>query len=198
MMSSENLAIYDAVLMLSTVGKPIDKKYRAGFEEFLGQGKGLIGIHAATDCHKSGWPGYPEAMGGIFDGHPWGSGSTVTINNEDVTHTCADSIPQGFTIKDEMYQYKENKYYSRNKLRILLSLDLKGKNMMKNGMKRKDNDYPVSWVHSYGTARVFYSNFGHNESTFFNAEVLQHFLSGIQFALGDLEADTTPSAKRNK
>jgi hypothetical protein len=30
---------------------------------------------------------------------------------------------------------------------------------------------------------------------FWNPMILQHWLDGIQFALGDLKADTTPSAK---
>ena len=41
---------------------------------------------------------------------------------------------------------------------------------------------------------MFYCSLGHNEHVFWNPKVMQYYLDGIQFALGDLEADTTPSA----
>jgi type 1 glutamine amidotransferase len=39
---------------------------------------------------------------------------------------------------------------------------------------------------------------GHNESTFASAPMLKHFLDGIQYALGDLTADATPTAKMSE
>ena len=36
---------------------------------------------------------------------------------------------------------------------------------------------------------------GHNPTLFTTPQLAQYFLAGIQFILGDLEADTTPSAK---
>ena len=197
--TAEKLGEFDAILMLNTTGKPVPQggSEQAAFESFMAQGGGLIGIHAATDCHAN-WVVYREAMGGVFAGHPWRAGDIVTLFNEDVEHPVCSCVPQGFKIKDEIYQYREDKYYSRGRLRILLSLDLSGKRMKKGGMKRKDFDYPVSWVRQHGKSRVFYSNLGHNDSTYFNPIALQHFLNGIQYVLGDLEADATPSAKIGK
>jgi len=192
------LAKYDVILMLSTTRDPISKpEARAAFEKFLAEKKGLVGIHAATDCHKN-WPNYLEAMGGIFDGHPWNARDEVTIYNECPDHACAKMVPQGFKIKDEIYQYKDDKHFTRDKMRVLLSLDLSGPNMMKKNMKRKDNDYPVSWLRSFTGSRVFYTNLGHNDATFMNPVAMQHILTGIQYAAGDIEADATPSAKIGK
>ena len=70
--------------------------------------------------------------------------------------------------------------------------------MKARGMKRKDHDYAVSWVRNHNGARVFYSNLGHNESTYVNKIAMQHFLSGIQFALGDIDGDTRPSNEVGK
>ena len=71
--TSEHFMNYDAILMLNTTGNEAipPGKAREAFEAFLAQDKGLIGIHAATDCHAN-WSNYLDAMGGIFDGHPWG------------------------------------------------------------------------------------------------------------------------------
>ena len=63
------------------------------------------------------------------------------------------------------------------------------------GKKREDNDYPVAWVQQVGKGRVFYSSLGHNHHIYWNPMLLKHYLAGIQFACGDLQADTTPSAK---
>ncbi|MDD7987311.1 ThuA domain-containing protein [Lentisphaera marina] len=198
MINDAELAKYDVLLMLSTTNNPISTpKARAAFEKFMASDKGLVGIHAATDCHKN-WPNYLEAMGGIFDGHPWGAGDHVTLYNECPEHPCAEMVPQGFVIRDEIYQYKDDKHFTRDKMRVLLSLDLSGKNMMKRNMKRKDNDYAVSWLRSYTGSKVFYTNLGHNEDTYFNPVAMQHILTGIQYACGDIEADATPSAKLGK
>jgi type 1 glutamine amidotransferase len=53
----------------------------------------------------------------------------------------------------------------------------------------------MSWIKTEEKGRVYYSNFGHNPHVFWNPQLLQHFLAGIQYALGDLKADATPSAK---
>jgi type 1 glutamine amidotransferase len=42
---------------------------------------------------------------------------------------------------------------------------------------------------------VFYCSLGHGAPVYSNSVVLQHDLAGIRYALGDLNADSTPSAK---
>jgi type 1 glutamine amidotransferase len=54
-------------------------------------------------------------------------------------------------------------------------------------------EVPVSWLRKAGEGRVFYTNFGHREDTFTKPVILKHMLDGIQYALGDLEADATPT-----
>ena len=40
---------------------------------------------------------------------------------------------------------------------------------------------------------MFYSSLGHNEYVYWNPEILKFYLAGLQYALGDLDADATPS-----
>ena len=47
-------------------------------------------------------------------------------------------------------------------------------------------------------AVCFIVHFGHNEHIFWNSAVLKHYLDGIQYALGDLPADATPSTQVHK
>jgi len=98
---------------------------------------------------------------------------------------------KGFEITDEIYTFKEP--YSREKLRILLSIDWENSGELK-GANRPDNDYALSWIREYGRGRVFYCAFGHMEPVWWNPKILAHLLAGVQYALGDLKADATPSA----
>jgi len=163
--------------------------------DYVEQGGGLVGIHAATDsCY--GHEAYGKAIGGYFWGHPWGAGNNVMIVVEDTEHAVnkpAFGETKDFELVEEIYQFRPEPY-SRERLRILLHLDPERSDKVK-GMKREDNDYPVAWVQQVGKGRVFYSSLGHNHHIYWNPMLLKHYLAGIQFACGDLQADTTPSAK---
>ena len=164
--------------------------------DYVEQGGGLVGIHAATDAcynHKA----YGEAMGGYFAGHPWTARHNVTIVVEDPTHAIIEPVFKGmkdFRVQDEIYQFRDEPY-SRERLRVLLHLDPERSDAPKGKLGRKDNDYAVSWVQKVGKGRVFYSSLGHNHHIYWNPLILKHYLAGIQFAVGDIVADTTPSAK---
>jgi HEAT repeat protein len=101
---------------------------------------------------------------------------------------------QSYRVTDEIYQLRTP--YSRENLRVLMSLDVATTNMnKKDAIKRKDGDFAVSWVRDYGEGRVFYFSLGHREEIFWNPKLLEAYLAGIQFALGDLPGDATPSAE---
>lgn len=194
MFAPDSLAQFDAVLMLNTTGTLFDDAaLKESFLNFVKGGKGLAGIHAATDCFYD-WADYGDMIGGYFDGHPWGANDTVGVKLEDPAHpVCEAFLGRGFKIKDEIYQFNDT--FSREKVRVLLSLDPATSDMTKKGIKRTDGDFPIAWIKTYGAGRVFYCSLGHNESTYWNPAVLKHYLSGIQYALGDLPADAMPSAQ---
>ena len=212
----EVLKTFDAVLLLSTTQDFFmpSRKTRDNYSKevwdslavrhnrlidnlvaFVKQGGGLIGIHAATDsCY--GHQEYGDMIGGYFNGHPWNAKTRVVINVEDPKHELNKPVfgdQADFEIVEEIYQFREEPY-SRERLRILLGVDVERSDQVK-GLKREDGDYAVAWVQSVGEGRVFYSSIGHNNSMYTNPLVLKHYLAGIQFACGDLQADTTPSAK---
>lgn len=194
MFRPENLEQFDAVCMLNTTGELWDDAaLKESLLAFVRGGKGIVGIHAATDCFYN-WADFGEMMGGYFNGHPWNANDTVTVKIDDPGHPVNQVFRgMGFEITDEIYQLKDHPY-SRSVLRVLLSLDTAKTDMTKKGLSRGvDGDYAVAWVRSYGQGRTFYCSLGHNEMTYWNPKVLQHYLDGIQFALGDLAASTLPS-----
>jgi type 1 glutamine amidotransferase len=63
---------------------------------------------------------------------------------------------------------------------------------------KEDMDFPMSWIRRHGKGRVFYTGLGHGADVFTNAQMLQHILAGIQYALGDLVADDAPDGTRKR
>lgn len=158
--------------------------------DFVRSGKGLVGVHAATDCLYT-WPAYGELIGGYFDGHPWSE--EVGVKLDDPGHPLLAAFKGlDFMVTDEIYAFRND---SRDSLRVLMSLDVTKTNMNKQNIKRKDKDFAVAWLHEYGKGRVFYFSLGHRHEIFWNPAVLQCYLDGIQYALGDLPADATPSSR---
>jgi type 1 glutamine amidotransferase len=76
--------------------------------------------------------------------------------------------------------------YGRGEVQVLLSLDLARSEQPKKPIKHGVMDFPISWVKPYGKGRVFYSALGHSKRTFHNPRVLQHWLLGLQYVVGDV------------
>jgi type 1 glutamine amidotransferase/HEAT repeat protein len=188
-----NLARFDAVLFNNTTQLTFDDpEHRRALLEFLRGGKGVIGIHAASDNFYN-WPEAAEMMGGLFDGHPWHAGGTWAVKLDEPNHPLNGSFEgNAFLINDEIYQVKGP--YSRDTHRVLLSLDMSNmRNHQVEGINRDDGDFAISWIKPFGAGRVFYCSLGHNLEVLANKAVLAHYLAGIQYALGDLDADDAPS-----
>ncbi len=192
--NKENLEQYDLILLNNTTGMTFSEpSQQNALLDFVSGGKGLAGIHAASDNFGR----HPECralVGGQFGGHPWNAGGTWAFKLDDPEHVLNRAFDgNGFWHSDEIYQYAPDSYQGPEVLRLLVSLDMNQKEVSKQ-IKDGPREVPVSWIRKAGEGRVFYTNFGHREETFRNQKVLSHILDGIQFAIGDLEADATPTA----
>jgi hypothetical protein len=186
------LAKYDAVLLNNTTHLKLSDGAKKTLLDFVRGGKAIIGIHAATDNFND-WPEGARMMGGLFSGHPWGGGGTWAVKLDEPGHALNKAFGgKGFKIKDEIYQFKDP--YTRADRRVLLSLDLAdpATGGVSRGVRRQDKDFAVAWIKQEGKGRVFYCSLGHNAGVFQTPAVLQHYLDGIQWALGDLPADAAP------
>jgi type 1 glutamine amidotransferase len=111
----------------------------------------------------------------------------------------------GLEHTEEFYRFHHagpTAYYSRDKVHVLLSLDIgKSPAVVKPGRngqmlyRRPDDDYAVAWIRSYGKGRIYYNSLGHMPETMMSKQIMGHVFAAIQFLVGDLDADTTPSAK---
>ncbi|HUF61791.1 MAG TPA: ThuA domain-containing protein [Verrucomicrobiales bacterium] len=197
---------FRAVIMLNTTGEvfrpaklPDNVKEREAalqreevlkksLVDFVQNGGGLAGIHSATDTYH-GWKEYNDMMGGVFDGHPWHE--LVPVRNLRPDHpvnACFEG--KGFEITDEIYQFRADTASPEDRL-MLLSLAPGWEGLSKG--KHANGFYPVSWVRDYGKGRVFYCSLGHRDEIYWNPVILKHYLAGIQFVVGDLEANAEPA-----
>jgi len=193
--SKENLSQYDCIVLNNTTGMHFPKPAQHdAFLDFIMNGKGLMGIHAASD-NFGRHPECRAVVGGEFGGHPWNAGGKWAFKLDDPTHVLNRAFEgKGFWHTDEIYQYKKDTYEGPKVLRLLVSLDMGRPEVIKQ-INDGPREVPVSWLRKAGDGRVFYTNFGHREDTFQNPMILKHMLDGIQYALGDLEADATPTSE---
>ena len=209
MFEPETLKQFDAVIMVNTTGElfrprklPNDadekkavlareERLKKSLVDFVNSGKGLGGTHSATDTYKK-WKEYNTMMGGAFAGHPWHT--EVPVRLLDANHPLNKVFQgKGFTVRDEIYQFRDDTANPTER-KMLLSLDPTWDQLGKG--KRKDGFYAVSWISSYGKGRTFYCSLGHRNEIYHNPYVLQHYLAGFQYILGDLAADDTPAKSK--
>ena len=200
----ENLKQFDAIFLNNTVGNLFeDAGLRQSLLEFVYGGGGLMGIHG-TSVAFTQWPGaiedWPEfgIMLGARGANHKANDEHVFIKLDDPDHPVNQPFGgKGYDYKDEFFRVHGP--YSRDRVRVLQSIDTE-KTDMKQGpaygnIIRDDNDYALAWVRQYGRGRIFYCTIAHNPYVFWDSKMLQFYLAATQFALGDLQAPTIPSAK---
>ncbi len=188
--TKERLEHYDIVMFYTTGKLPIaQENLDYFFNDWLKQkGHGFIGTHSAADTFKDYEP-YWDMIGGSFNGHPWGSGSTVTITNHEPNHPIVKAWGKEVTLKDEIYQFKN---WQPEKVRVLMSL-----NMEKTSLK-KPYHIPICWCKSYGEGKVFHMSLGHREDIWTNETYQKSILGGIRWIVGKEKGDSNPNPDLSK
>lgn len=196
---AENLQQYDALIFNNCTGLDRnieDPAIRQAILDFVQQGGGLMVIHGAADAGGS-WSAYNDMVGFRFMAHPWNAGQVHSCCNEDTKHPLTNSFEATFRIQDELY-ISSDPFFSRDKVRVLLSVDLSDQETAarpKEAKKQRyDQDYTLSHIHRFGEGRVFYTTFGHNDSTYSDPRVQAHYLAGMQYVTDDLKAEDLPIA----
>ena len=204
MFSPENLDQFDAVCLNNSVSLPLspDKtpELCKSLMDFVKGGKGIMAIHAGTDTFYAQpyvWEEGSEMLGGKFTGHPWTAGRTEWAVKIDEPNNPL-MVPfkgKGFKLVDEIYR-TEPPLYSRDKQLVLMSLDMSDETTKNRSQKPSDADTGISWIKNWGEGRVFYCSLGHVHDVTWTAPILEHYLRGIQFVLGDLKVDATPKGNK--
>jgi uncharacterized protein len=185
--NAKNLNDFDAVLFFTGGDLEMDAQQKADFISFIhDEGKGFIGVHSASITFVD-WPEYGDMIGGYYDEHPWLTFDAPIIV-EDPNFPGMQQWPHAFVLRDEIYQMRN---YSRDRVRVLMRLDVSKIDMKNKNVHRSDGDFAVTWAKMYGKGRVYYTTLGHEEANWDKPEFQQMMTEAIKWAMGLENADVT-------
>ncbi|MFE1795646.1 ThuA domain-containing protein [Streptomyces sp. NPDC059517] len=162
---------YAAVVFLSTSGDVLTPAGREHLAAYVEAGGGFVGVHAAA-CTEYDWPYYGELLGARFARHPEYQPGRAVVEDHD--HPATRHLPAVWDFTDEWYDFRTS---PRGSVRILLSAD--ETSYAGGGM---GTDHPLSWCHSQGKGRSFYTALGHAPESYQDPHFRTHLLGGITWA----------------
>ena len=166
----EKLKEYNVIIMLNT--SPNTKAERDAFEQYMENGGGWVGFHAAAYNDKNThWPWFVKFLGGgVFYCNNWPPQPVlVEVDNEE--HPVTKNLPASFVAPaSEWYQWTPSPRQNKD-VEVLLSLSPKNYPL---GIKDVVNfgDFPIVW--SNKNYRMIYLNMGHGD---------EEFIDGTQYLL---------------
>jgi cytochrome c len=175
---ASKLAGYDVVVFLSTTGDVLTPDQQGAFEEFIRDGGGYVGIHAASGTEYD-WPWYGGLVGAYFLGHPAPQDATLLV--EDHAHESTAHLGDTWNRFDEWYDFRDD---PRDRVHVLLSVDPASV-----PASQTVGDHPIAWCHDYDGGRAWYTALGHTNESWAEPAFLQHVLGGIQSVAGIAAAD---------
>ena len=198
MLTYPKIKEFDAVFFNNVCGMVHnDPEVREGILRFVREGGGLGGNHAVTYANLN-WPEFADMMGGWAGQHRV---EEQVIKIDDPNSPLMKPFgSEPFTHTDEFYIFPPSSPYSREKQHVLMSIDVDRSDRGFGGRfselsTRPDQDYGVAWVKAYGKGRTYFTPLGHTTIMYTDKRWTAHLLAAIQYLLGDLSTDETPSAK---
>lgn len=207
---TNNLKKYDAVVLNSNCSKDPrrdlffdvldedktlseDQKTKKAAEleanliKYVKKGGGLMVVHGGIVMQNNSMP-FSEMVGGSFDYHP--QQQEIILELVEPNHPLSQAFKgKSFVHIDEPYLF--NKAYTKKNFRPLLYMDT---SKLKNKKKPIDEKIRyVAWIKKHGKGRVFYVSPSHNAQSFEDPRMLNFYLDGAQYVLGDLKCDDSPA-----
>ena len=162
-LNAENLSHYDGLIIYANYDYLAPEQEQA-MKEFVESGKGMIPLHSASGCFKnSEW--YIKTIGGQFKSHGTGSFKGTIVDKK---HPVMQGVPEFTTSWDETYVHQN------------LNPDMTVLMTRQEGNRAE----PYTWVRNQGKGRVFYTAYGHNDSTWTNPGFEKLVNNGVLWAIG--------------
>ncbi|MFZ4647589.1 MAG: PVC-type heme-binding CxxCH protein, partial [Gemmataceae bacterium] len=163
-LNDENLSHYDGLIIYAN-HETLSPTQEQAMKAFVEGGKGLIPLHSASGCFKnSDW--YINTIGGQFKSHKTGPiTETIVAKN----HPVMQGLSPFTTSWDETYVHQR------------LNPDMTVLTTRQEGDKQE----PYTWVRNQGKGRVFYTAYGHNDSTWTNPGFRELVNNGVLWAIGE-------------
>ncbi len=192
----EDLASYDAIAFYtcgdltrpsSDPGRSMSARGKQNLLDAVAAGKGFIGFHSAADTfHSQGWERdpYGAMLGGEFAGHGEQQNASLVLVSR-FPRIRGFGIAEGLSFTDEWYALKN----FAPDLHVILVQET----AYLRGACYRRPDYPCTWARRHGAGRVFYTSLGHREDVWTNPFFQTIALGGLEWVLGNVEADVKPN-----
>jgi len=162
-LNAENLSKYDGLIIYANYDT-VSPKQESALKNFVQGGKGLIALHSAAGCFKnSEW--YVNAIGGQYKSETTGKFTAKIINSQ---HPVMKGLVE-FETRDEQYVHQ----HLNPDMTVLMERVTDGRHE------------PNTWVRNEGKGRVFYTAYGHNDTTWTKLGFLNLVRNGALWAIGD-------------
>jgi type 1 glutamine amidotransferase len=201
----ETLRKYDAFLFetqgdLTKLGvdkePPMLPEGKRALLKAIAGGKGFVGCHCASDTfHSEGPRGrnqepvkrdpYIQMLGGEFIVH--GAQQKAWMRVVDHKFPGVKKL-KDFELMEEWYSLKN----FAPDIHVILVQDT-------HGMKGPDYhrpSYPATWARKHDKGRVFFTSMGHRDDVWKNPMFQELLLGGLNWAVGNVEADIPPNLDR--
>ena len=210
----ESLSNYDAIVLNNTCSKPDHRhlfwdqlraeskldsavvmakaqELETNVIEFVKKGGGLLLLHGGITTLNNSQK-FSELVGASFDYHP--PQQLIQVKLENPSHPLVAAFPKdGFSHVDEPYFYKNA--YAKLNFTPLLYFDNAQIHSQRANQELKSGKTYVAWIRPEGKGKVMYIAPSHNAQSFENPALLQFFLDGLQYVVGDVNCDETPTKK---
>jgi len=220
--TDENLAGYDAIVFLNTTGNVLPgASERAALENYIRNGGGWAGFHAAADMGASvrtNWPFYVNLVGGAFKGHTpvhfWGPTPRfiyegplseapeeteaymdgVVVTWEPATVNVEDQTSWGTQALQAQQTIADEWYgFLTNPRPAVRVLASLDESSYNPGPGIMGGDHPIYWCQNFEGGRSIYNGMGHPASTWRDPVFLDVARSMIEMAAGQAPWDCSPA-----
>jgi type 1 glutamine amidotransferase len=162
------------------------QKLESNLLKYVKKGGGLAIAHGGIVMQNNSRE-FSIMAGGSFDYHP--PQQQIELKIAEGQHPLTLAFEgQSFTHIDEPYLFKNA--YVKKQFRPMLYMEVSKIQKLKQEVA--DEVSYVSWIKSYGKGKVFYCSPSHNAQSYENTRLLQFYLNGMQYVLGDLKCDDSP------
>lgn len=168
---SDSLAIFNLIIFLNTTGDILNNQQQQAFQQFINDGGGFVGIHAASDTEYD-WPWYGKMVGAYFESHPEVQEATISVISK--KHPSTSFLPNEWIRTDEWYNFKN----VNPGINVLLNLEESSYEGGANG-----TDHPIAWYHEYKGGCIFYTGGGHTSESYSEPLFRKHLEGGIKYVL---------------
>jgi len=200
--NARTLDDFDGIFYMGEGPWAISDEQKANLLSFVhDDGKGFVAGHAGNGGHLLLWPEYAQMIGGnLVSEFPT---TDLPVILEDPKFPGVDGFERAFWFKDQFTVVGPN--FSREVDHVIMRLDASKLEEAKArqatpstgfervaAARRSDDDMPIVWARKYGKGRVWYSSFGHEETSLDDPRVQKMYIGAIQWALSLIDADVTP------